>query len=120
MASRNPNLLAPKLKAAWAKMDAMMDEAGYDAFLTCTHRSNEEQAELYAQGRTKSGKILTRCKPGKSRHNSLPAMAFDIAISVGGKLDWNTKGPAWKRAVEIGNSLGLINLRMEDCHFQLP
>ena len=28
-------------------------------FLTCTFRSNIEQDELYAQGRTKPGKIVT-------------------------------------------------------------
>lgn len=119
MASREAKYLHPKLQRAWAEMDRLMDEAGYDAFLTCTHRSNDEQAALYAQGRTKPGRIVTRCKPGMSRHNSLPAMAFDIGILVNGKCDWNTRSDAWKKAVEIGNSLGLVNLRMEDAHFQL-
>lgn len=58
--------------------------------LTCTHRSNEEQNDLYAQGRTKPGKIVTNAKAGQSPHNFLPARAFDIAfVKPGNLLDWN-------------------------------
>ena len=61
-------------------------------FLTCTYRSNEEQAELYAQGRTKKGAIVTWAKPGQSKHNVLPSDAFDIAfIGLNKKLDWSSK-----------------------------
>ena len=61
-------------------------------FITCTYRSNEEQAELYAQGRTKKGGVVTWAKPGESKHNKLPSDAFDIAfIGTNKKLDWSTK-----------------------------
>lgn len=49
-------------------------------FLTCTHRPNTEQTALYAQGRTKPGKVVTNAKKGQSPHNFLPALAFDIAF----------------------------------------
>lgn len=61
-------------------------------FLTCTFRSNEEQTQLYALGRTVKGKIVTNAKAGQSKHNKLPSDAFDIAfIGVDKKLNWNKK-----------------------------
>lgn len=41
-------------------------------------RTIEEQNELYAQGRTKPGKIITKAKGGKSFHNY--GLAIDFAI----------------------------------------
>lgn len=61
-------------------------------FLTYTNRSNEEQNELYAQGRTKPGKIVTNAKAGQSPHNYNPSYAFDIAFltkTKPQKLDWS-------------------------------
>ena len=61
-------------------------------FITCTHRSNEEQNQLYALGRTVKGKIVTNAKAGQSRHNSYPSKAFDIAfIGLDKKLNWSNK-----------------------------
>ena len=53
--------------------------AGPKVFLNCTYRSNEEQAELYARGRTAPGKIVTYIK-ANGKHNVFPALAFDIAF----------------------------------------
>jgi peptidoglycan L-alanyl-D-glutamate endopeptidase CwlK len=59
-------------------------------FLTCTHRSDEEQAKLYAKGRTKPGPKVTNAAPGQSEHNKLPSPAFDIAFkNADGGLDWS-------------------------------
>ena len=41
-------------------------------------RTIEEQNDLYAQGRTKPGKIITRARGGKSYHNY--ALAIDFAL----------------------------------------
>ncbi len=58
-------------------------------FLTTTYRSNDEQTELYAQGRTNPGKVVTNAKAGDSPHNYKPASAFDTGfITVNNKLDW--------------------------------
>lgn len=60
-------------------------------FLTCSHRSEAEQLELYAQGRSKPGKIVTYLKKG-SKHNSYPSHAIDIAFkNKAGKLDWSSE-----------------------------
>lgn len=60
-------------------------------FLTYTHRTNEEQNKLYAQGRTEKGKIVTNAKGGESPHNFLPSFAFDIAFISGKTLSWDKK-----------------------------
>ena len=81
-------------------------------FLTCTFRSNEAQAELYAKGRTKPGKILTHAKPGKSKHNlkikAQPAsMAFDLAFRPAGNPRGCTYVGQWKLLGKIADIVGL-------------
>lgn len=59
------------------------------------------QADLYAQGRTKPGKIVTWAKPGESPHNvtigGKPAsMAIDVAPRHVLKFeDWLPDDPVW-------------------------
>lgn len=61
-------------------------------FLTCTHRTNEEQEQLYAQGRTEKGPIVTNARAGQSPHNYLPSFAFDIAfITIKKTVSWDLK-----------------------------
>jgi|SRR6478735_2110394 len=43
-----------------------------------TLRTNKEQDDLYAKGRTKAGRIITNAKGGQSIHNY--GLAFDIVI----------------------------------------
>ena len=69
-----------------------------------TLRTNQEQDELYASGRTKPGKILTKAKGGDSYHNY--GLAFDIAIMVNGKPNWGNM-ELYRQAGEIGQSVGL-------------
>lgn len=54
------------------------------------YRSDKEQNELYAIGRTKPGKIVTNAKAGESYHNY--GLAVDIVLIINGKdASWNTK-----------------------------
>lgn len=48
-------------------------------------RTLERQKELYAQGRTTAGKIVTDTMNSKHLHG----LAVDIAPWVNGKIDWN-------------------------------
>ena len=60
----------------------------YDFCITCGHRSPEEQARLYAQGRTTPGQIVTWTL--ESYHNHTPALAFDFCPwTPGTGLDWD-------------------------------
>ena len=52
-------------------------------------RSEARQAELYAQGRSKPGKIVTNAKPGESYHNY--GLSVDICLIIDGKeASWDT------------------------------
>ncbi|MEO4007277.1 MULTISPECIES: M15 family metallopeptidase [unclassified Flavobacterium] len=53
-------------------------------------RTNKEQDELYAIGRTKPGKKVTNAKGGQSIHNY--GFAIDIVLIIDGKTaSWDTK-----------------------------
>ncbi len=54
--------------------------------ITQALRTFKEQAGIYAQGRTRPGKIVTNAKPGQSFHNY--GLAFDIALNIDGKIPW--------------------------------
>lgn len=52
-------------------------------------RSNARQAELYAQGRSKPGKIVTNAKPGESGHQY--GLSVDVVLILDGKeASWDT------------------------------
>jgi peptidoglycan L-alanyl-D-glutamate endopeptidase CwlK len=90
--SRDIKLLTVTLQEAFSYAQAKWDEIYPNLpkpIVTTTHRTIEEQNELYAQGRTKPGKIITNAKGGQSKHNKMPAEAFDIAFKNGNDLDWN-------------------------------
>lgn len=111
--SRNIEDLDIRLLALYRKFADACDKAGIKFLVTCTYRSNAEQAKLYAQGRTTAGKIVTNAKAGQSKHNKVNALgspasqAFDIAIMVNGKPEWSGKHPDWQRAGKIGEKVGL-------------
>lgn len=59
---------------------------GVHPFVTQTRRSFEEQAHLYAQGRTAPGQKVTNAKPGQTYHNY--DLALDFVLLIGGKMVW--------------------------------
>ena len=89
--SRKTEHLHPDLVRVWLEAGKRWEaKGGANVFLTCTHRNNEAQTELYEQGRTKRGAVVTWAKAGQSPHNYLPSFAFDVAFrkSDGKALDW--------------------------------
>jgi len=107
MASRDTKLLDPNLLNLWRKLYEFSLSKGIDVIITCTYRSGAEQNELYAQGRTKSGRIVTWAKAGQSKHNLMPSKAFDIAIIKNGKCVWDISDPSWEIVGKTGTELGL-------------
>lgn len=105
MSSRRLEDLYPQTRA---KVDAWLTDCecqGLDILVTSTYRSFAEQAELYAQGRTKPGKRVTNAKPGSSFHNV--RRAVDFVPLTGGKPNWSATNPALLKAAEIGEKHGL-------------
>jgi len=103
MASRKMSDCLPELQDKFREFDRRMKAAGIDYLITCTFRRQNEQDALYAQGRTEPGPIVTWTK--RSMHTL--RRAFDIVIMENGKPDWDAKNPKWKKAGEIGRSVGL-------------
>jgi peptidoglycan L-alanyl-D-glutamate endopeptidase CwlK len=67
--SRSLDDLHPIVKAKCLAHMAACEAAAIPISITFTYRSLETQAALYAQGRTKPGKIVTNAKAGQSFHN---------------------------------------------------
>ena len=81
-------------------------------------RSPDEQAKLYAQGRTEPGVIVTYAKPGLSFHNY--GIASDWDYFVDGKYSPLTaEDPLWKEYIDAVNKVGLKCLEFEKPHNQM-
>lgn len=88
MDSKSLELLAEPVRIAAQALRKLCDESGVELLIYCTLRTNAEQAELYASGRTKPGRVLTNARPGESLHNpdkSGLAWAFDAVPVLHGK-----------------------------------
>ena len=79
-------------------------------------RTYEEQAALYAKGRTAPGPKVTNAPPGSSYHNY--GMAIDFCVGIPGSNPWqpdwkatDAKGlrPTWARAIAVAKKLGLAS-----------
>ena len=96
------------LQVFWGKLKAWYETKFPDRklTLTCTHRSVEEQQAIFKQN--EPGKILTHCDGviKKSKHNYLPAQAFDVAVIIDGKAQWQEIFyiPMLKAISELGYS----------------
>lgn len=80
-------------------------------------RTWDEQARIYAQGRTIPGPIVTYSPPGYSWHNY--GVAVDIAPIVNNQIDWNYDYSKLK-ALADANSLemGLFFPHPDSDHFE--
>ena len=88
----------------------------------CGRRTMEEQAALFAIGRTAPGKIVTKARPGESYHNH--GLAFDWApLKPAPKnptllvVDWGDE-TAFRLGEHIGLSFELAAISWETGHLQ--
>lgn len=107
MASRDPKTLHPELAKRW-DISSTQYAAQYpnapQPFLTQTLRTSAEQDKLYAQGRTRPGKVVTNARGGQSLHNY--GLAFDIAFrDHDGSVLWDV--PLFARFAAIAKANGL-------------
>lgn len=78
---------------------------GIYVLITDGYRSNAEQDALYAQGRTKPGKIVTNAKGGQSNHNFGIAVDFCLTNEKGTVANY-TVNSEWRRVAAIAKSMG--------------
>jgi N-acetylmuramoyl-L-alanine amidase CwlA len=85
----DPNLHPTVAQRAWEVVFEAWKRGIY-VLITQAYRSIAEQNELYAQGRTKPGKIVTNAKGGTSYHNY--GLAVDMALYTpdGKSVVWDT------------------------------
>ncbi len=80
--SRDIEKLHPTLLRGANELIARGKQKDLDILITQTLRDNEYQDQLYAQGRTTSGSIVTNARGGESFHNY--GLAFDICKNLKG------------------------------------
>lgn len=127
MPSRRLSDLAEPVRLAALDMLQRAQARGLVVCIYCTLRSVEEQAALYAKGRTAPGYIVTNAKPGDSLHNpdaDGKAWAFDAVPTRNGAPMW-ADAAALRVMGECGEAAGLEwagrwkgRLR-EQVHFQM-
>ena len=77
---------------------------GIDLLIYCGARTMDEQAALYAQGRTKPGKIVTNAPPGSSWHNFF--LAYDVVEVKNNICLW--ENPNWDIIGQLGKQEGML------------
>ena len=105
--------LLPRLQTICIQhwMDSV--KAGYRWTVVQAYRTPAEQMDLYKLGRTWESGIWKIIDKRAVRTNALPEesahcrrVAYDIAVVVNGKLDWNDTA-IYMAVAEIGKKLGL-------------
>lgn len=81
--------LHPRLRLLLQKLVELSNAQGVYLIVTEGFRTAKKQDELYAQGRTKSGKIVTNAKGNSYQSQHQWGIAFDIAIANPGHT-WDT------------------------------
>lgn len=104
------SFVCPALAAQIEKMAEMLALNNPPVMFRVTEglRTWTEQAQLYAQGRTMPGNIVTDAAPGYSWHCFGCAVDTVPMIDIG--PDWNITHPVWQRMMAVGDSLGLVHV----------
>lgn len=97
--------LHPVVRQATERLIERSFAAGVPILITQGLRTIAEQDELYAQGRTKPGKIVTNARGGYSFHNFGVAIDFCLLNPDGKSVSWEV-GRDWMIVVEIAKELG--------------
>lgn len=102
----------PQLVERLARVMAAMDALGHPMIVTDGLRTVERQRQLYAQGRTAPGPIVTHCDGTEKRSNHQAKIdklghAVDCAFLVDGKPSWNVELP-WHAYGAAAEAVGLV------------
>lgn len=118
--SSDLSLLHPIARRKVQRVQAALESEGIPLKVFEVWRSPERQADLFAQGRTKPGSIVTYARPWTSYHQY--GLAVDFVLFQNGQWNWDDDGPKakwWKRMHELGKENGLMRLDFETPHLQL-
>ncbi|WP_281241712.1 M15 family metallopeptidase [Sediminibacillus albus] len=107
-----PEELHPIVERKKNKLVDQAEKQGIDVVITEGIRTIERQNELYEQGRSAEGNIVTYAKGGESYHNY--GLAIDFALqNQDGNVIWDTSYDGnengksdWMEVVDIAKDLG--------------
>lgn len=122
--SRDTSQLHPRLQAKIIELKAICEAKGLKIGISECVRTVKEQDALYAQGRTKAGKIVTNAKGSSYSSMHQWGVAFDFYRNDG-KGAYNNSDGFFYKVGKIGRSIGLEWggdwKSIKDLpHFQLP
>ena len=88
-------------------IQAAQGVTGRKWIITDGRRTMAEQRDIYAQGRTKPGKVVSNAPAGYSAHNF--GLAADLAplMEMSSQIDWNAPRSMWKQMANIAVEMGL-------------
>ncbi len=113
-------LLHPAFRTAVVDVQNKLNAEGIPFKVFEAFRYPERQADLFAQGRTRPGAIVTKAGPWLSYHQY--GLGVDFVLYENGSWSWDTagaKGKWWARMQELGRQKGLEALSFELPHLQL-
>jgi len=123
-ADRDLSHLQPAFRRLLEATLALAKKSGLRVFVTEGFRSFRRQQQLYDQGRSAPGRIVTKAGPGQSIHQY--ALAADLAfLDPAGKAVWSGPHAPWQRLADIAKQNGLEwggdwSSFKDRPHFQLP
>jgi peptidoglycan L-alanyl-D-glutamate endopeptidase CwlK len=104
--AKNIATLHPKLQPLAEQLIEKAVAEGINAKVIAGTRTHTEQDALYAQGRSKPGKVVTKAKGGQSIHNY--GLAFDIGVFSKDGKTYLGESPHYKRVGQLGKDIGLV------------
>lgn len=96
----------PVVRATALKVIKQAYKEGINAQISEGYRSGARQNALYAQGRTRSGKIVTNARAGGSLHNYGVAIDYFLTSEDGRRAIW-TVNAKWRRVAAIAHSYNM-------------
>ena len=109
MASRLIGDLCPELRSKAVEFCARAKTRGIDVLIYCTYRPQKEQDDLYEQGRSRPGTIVTWTR--KSKHGVVDSLgkpaseAWDCVPLLSGKPSWDARG-LYLQLAQIAKEIG--------------
>lgn len=110
--AKAPVSLNPTVEAKTNQLIQLAADKGIRMFITDGFRSSQDQDQLYAQGRTTDGSVVTNARGGESYHNYGLAVDFALKNDRGEAIwdmeyDGNGNGQAdWMEVVDLAKDLG--------------
>lgn len=103
---RDVKLLHPRLQSIIEQLKLACEKEGLPLLITETLRTVQEQDDLYAQGRTKPGNIVTNATGKSMLSQHQWGIAFDFCRNIKGK-EYDDKDKFFEKVAALGKKLGL-------------